>query len=47
MMSLYENRFTFHNVSINTDVKMIEWRNWRKFTFHNVSINTDSDEKKR
>ena len=38
--SIYDHRFTFHNVSINTavvdSVKLADYC----FTFHNVSINT-------
>ena len=34
------NRFTFHNVSINSYKIPREYRSIQRFTFHNVSINS-------
>ena len=37
---LLSQKFTFHNVSINTDPGRADARMLLQFTFHNVSINT-------
>ena len=37
---LWEQLFTFHNVSINTKIHHFKGFSVVEFTFHNVSINT-------
>ena len=41
-MNVWAIKFTFHNVSINTNADSSCSRIWVLFTFHNVSINTTS-----
>ena len=40
--SLYNNKFTFHNVSINS-YKDVSKKLKKIFTFHNVSINSKNE----